>query len=295
MTERLALPGLEDPLERVRREADKVLERFGEIPDVRAPIYIPSRHRADLTTTVALLDESGLMFNLVVEPHDAAAYAERYGTGRVLTLPNDERGVGYAREWIRTHAEKRGATYHWQLDDNVTKFYVRPRGSSRPEQTTVRAALAYAETLVSLMENVGGLTFPMHAFAFTHVTGPTSVIANIPLQCVALYRSAGDTSARFRSGTGEDWDYALQLLSEGWSTVQATRVSVLKVRKGSVPGGCWDSDYANGNRVLQLQQLQRDWPQAAFRILDGPERPVPVLAPSRIWRSFPQRPVWREA
>ena len=117
------------------------------------PIYIPSKGRAEQSLTAQCLDKDGIFFYLVVEPQEHDEYAERFGNTRVLTLPFRDRGSSIpARNWIMDHAINAGHERHWQLDDNIRRFYRRKSLHRFPCRAGI--ALGLTERFVDRYENV---------------------------------------------------------------------------------------------------------------------------------------------
>jgi hypothetical protein len=107
-------------------------ERARMIP--RYPIFIPSRDRYQpgRRLTIRALTKDDIPFRVVVEPHEVDAYAKVVGDDRVLVLPENDRGLTYARNWIRDLAESEGHAKHHQLDDNIREFRTLVKGSGSP-------------------------------------------------------------------------------------------------------------------------------------------------------------------
>lgn len=92
---------------------------------IRYPVYIPSKGRYEKCLTAQYLDRDGVPFRLVVEPQEAEAYIDRFGSKNVLVLPVGVAGTGSsvpARNWIKSHSIAEGHERHWQLDDNIEGF-----------------------------------------------------------------------------------------------------------------------------------------------------------------------------
>ncbi|GAQ83200.1 hypothetical protein KFL_001390170 [Klebsormidium nitens] len=91
-----------------------------------APIFIASRRRADvahlnLAVPWMLADKKHVVL-LTIEPSDEAAYrkwAEQSERHILVVLPEDGRGIGYARRWIQDVAAHLKLKRYWQMDDNV--------------------------------------------------------------------------------------------------------------------------------------------------------------------------------
>jgi hypothetical protein len=118
----------------------------------RYPIFVPSKGRADKEMTAAMFDTEGIPFKLVVEPQEEGAYRERWGAERVLTLPANNQGLVFSRNWIKSYATQKGHERHWQFDDDIRKFYRHHHG--RRIKAPARVALCVLEDFVDRYENV---------------------------------------------------------------------------------------------------------------------------------------------
>jgi hypothetical protein len=124
--------------------------------------------------------ENEVPFLAVVEPQEEVAYAEVVGRDRLLVLPERDRGLIYARNWIRDHAEADGHAGHWQLDDNIIEFRRLWRGRRIPCHAGV--SLRVCEDLTDRYENVAisGLNYQMFVPAETQVPFYTNVLVPCP-------------------------------------------------------------------------------------------------------------------
>ena len=107
------------------------------MPANRYPIYIVSKGRASRTRaiTARFFDEIKVPYNLVVEHHERAAYAEAFPSARIVVLDpqykddydqlTDEPGApgsGPARNFAWDHAASEGHARYWCMDDNLRRF-----------------------------------------------------------------------------------------------------------------------------------------------------------------------------
>ena len=83
-------------------------------------VIVPSKGRPDGTTFAALIKER-IPFIVVIEPQDVASYREVLGTAvcKYWVLPHNNKGIGYSRWYILTHARKPFV----MLDDDITRVY----------------------------------------------------------------------------------------------------------------------------------------------------------------------------
>lgn len=91
-------------------------------------IFTPSYHRSK----IALLDwpkdkivtKKSTIRILVVRPSDFKEYVKCCGRKfPIISLPNDEKGAGYARLWIQKIALKLKLEFIWMIDDSLECFY----------------------------------------------------------------------------------------------------------------------------------------------------------------------------
>ena len=137
---------------------------------------------------------------------------------------------------------------------------------------------------MSKYENIGlaGLSHSMFAFSKAHSI-------NINKQIYSCFLVDNDVKCRWRPKTVEDTDYSLQVLSAGFSTVMFNRLLINKATTMTIKGGNTDTEYADQGRMIRSLQLQKDWPQANFKI--GFKHNRVKVFPSTVWRTFTQVPV----
>lgn len=258
------------------------------LTEPRFPLYVPTRGRAGSATTPELLRAAGLPYRLVVEPAETAAYAAAYPDAELVVLDRDGAGIAFARRAAQDHAERTGAAFAWQLDDDLRAVKLsRPDGDKRREEPIgIGRALAIVEAVVGRFDGIGAAGLKHLAWSRSE---RLDVAVNRNVAVAALL--ATGTGIAFRDGTIEDADHTLQLLAGGWSSVLFTRLVYQTPATGSEPGGNTEVTHTRDSREARARRTQELWP-GAFRLRDTP---VGIqLAPSRIWRTFPQRPELRD-
>lgn len=221
------------------------------------PIYIPSAGRAGQSskssTPDALLTD-GVPFRLVVEPQEAEAYADRYGTERILVLPFRDAGqVLPARNWIKDFSTAAGESHHWQLDDNI-RYYGR-RYKGRRLRCDANIALRAVEDFVDRYTNIAVAGHNYYMFVPDQQRYPA-----FTLNCHVYSSMLFDNSLPFRfRTTNEDTDYCLQSLAAGYCTVQVNVFLAQKVTSMAVKGGN-TAFYQGGGKIQRARELERLWP-----------------------------------
>jgi len=225
---------------------------------VRFPVYVPSRNRVETGRTARLLASAGVPFRLVVEPDQAAAYAARYGSARILTLPwdhedGDRMGLVRARRWIQDHAAESGAEWHWQLDDDIGDFLVRPE--TKRISASPAVVLAGVEAVATRFDNVLAASPAIDAWVFNGQALP-AYNANVGMATANLLNSG--MPYRFRA-MQDDLDLSLQILSGGSCTVKSYRFLINTPRAMIKPGGLTDA-YVGGGKRAFAEEVVEMWP-----------------------------------
>lgn len=223
----------------------------------RYPIYIPSKGRADNCLTAKTLRADGVPFFLVIEPQEYEEYLKHFPKANILQLPFSNLGKGSipARNWIKEHSIKAGALRHWQLDDNIRKFYRRFQTKRIPCRAGI--ALSVAEDFTDRYENIAisGLNYAHFVpdrqknppfFLNVHVYSCTLVLNKIPY--------------KWRGRYNEDTDLCLQALAGGWCTILINAFLADKMATMMMKGGNTDELYQGDGRLKMARELERRWP-----------------------------------
>lgn len=242
----------------------------------RYPIYIPSRHRSHVDLTTDFLKEDGVPFSIVVEPHDYDKYAAKYGEKCLLTLPEDGRGLVFARNWIFEHSVNAGHERHWQIDDNIRRIRRWYHGHRIPCDSAI--ALRASEDFTDRYENVAisGLNYTM----FAVWSSPPFVLNAHVYSCTLILNSMEN---RFRGTVNEDVDMCLQVLADGWCTIQFNAFLQEKMPTMVVDGGQTDSAYQLDGRLDMARGLERAWP-GVVTVKRRFQRPQHIVHSA--WRHF---------
>lgn len=244
----------------------------------RFPIYIPSKGRAKKCLTARFLIRDDVDFRIVVEPQEADAYAEEFGRERLLVLPFSNLGQGSipARNWIKEHSISVGAERHWQLDDNISGIWRLWRG----ERLYCHAgtALRATEDFVERYENVAiaGLNYVMFGIGATK-----PFVLNCHVYSCTLFWNK--LPHRWRGRYNEDTDICLQVLADGWCTVQMNAFLIQKLGTMTMKGGNTDQLYQGDGRLKMARSLERVWP-GVVRTERRFQRPQHVVAYQ--WQRF---------
>lgn len=232
---------------------------------VRYPVYIPSKGRATACHTARTFERGGVPFHVVVEPQDADSYAAALGRERVVVMPENNRGLVYARNFCKDHSVAAGAARHWQFDDDIVDMRRVHRGYRIPVQASL--ALGIAEEFTERYENIALTSFNNIGFVMaTNGVMPGKVPPfYLNVRCYTCFLVLNSLPNRWRGRYNEDTDMTLQVLADGWCTVLfnalvmntgPTNSGGKKVKKE----GGQQSVYADDGRLKMARDLERAWP-----------------------------------
>lgn len=87
-------------------------------------IAIPSKNRVEILKKNALswVPLTGFDWVVFVEPQDSDKYASLLEGGHGYVLPENNKGLGYAKTFIKKYAEENGYTHIFKIDDDVQGF-----------------------------------------------------------------------------------------------------------------------------------------------------------------------------
>jgi hypothetical protein len=169
------------------------------------------------------LSHIGVPHFVVVEKEDEPAYrAALPPLSTILVLPESNQGVVYVRNWIWDHARAAlaagddNASYHWQLDDDITCFSRLQRNTKIPVASGTIFQLA--EAYVDRFDNIGQAGFQMAVFIprKSAIKYPP-VYLNTRVYSCTMNRTSLDF--RYRGPLNDDTDMSLRILKDGWCTI----------------------------------------------------------------------------
>ena len=239
-----------------------------------APIYIVSRSRwqFDRRLTTRVLDEMHVPYRVVAEADEADQYAQAVGRERVLVLDPDYQrtyetcddlgasksiGSGPARNFAWDHARAAGADWHWVVDDNIRGFYRLCRNLKVP--LLDRTLFRVMETFCDRYANVA-VAGPNYEFFAKHRQLLPPFVMNTRIYSCCLIRN--DLPFRWRGRFNEDTILSLDVLKEGWCTVQFNAFLQHKLRTQSMPGGNTET-YIREGTLEKSRLLARVHPDVA--------------------------------
>lgn len=198
------------------------------------PIYVPSKGRAGMATTVDLLEAAGLAFTIVVEPQEAEIYRAMYEGASVLELPLNDQGIAYVRQYVLENARANGFDWFWMLDDDIKMFHQIYQG--RAAKTDAKTALVGSQGIFLQTPGVGIAALDYQQFAWNaKQPGVLNGYAEVCV-CINVYQTR-NIGYRKEATLKEDRDFVLQCLSQGIRSARVTMFAFTVPKNASNKGG----------------------------------------------------------
>ena len=235
-------------------EMVQYLENFTDYTDVKYTIYIPSKGRSKYGHTAKLLEDNGIEnYFIVVEPQDYDDYLKKYGAEKLIMLPENDRGIAYARTFIKKYSSDKGENFHWQMDDDMISY--RLRIDNKNKKVNPRHCFSIVEDITDKFSNVAMSGITHFAFAFSK---KKAVALNHMVYGVVLVNNS--VTQEWRSETNEDLDFSLQILESGWCTIAFNKVLFDTFTTGKLEGGNMLNLFADDGRKKIYENTAELWP-----------------------------------
>lgn len=216
------------------------------------PVFVVSKSRPEFFAKGTGRALGAVPFTAVVEPQDAVVYAKH---GPVLELPENDRGLPYARQFVLQHVRQQSLEWFWMLDDDIDTFFtVKNR---RCVKIDGRAALTGAQQLFLQVPALGQAALEYKQFAWSSTK---AVRLNGYCDVAVCINVANTRFVNYRDVTlKEDRDFTLQILSTGRRTARITRFAFGTARNGSNHGGLYPLYATDGFEEAQSRRMEQLW------------------------------------
>ena len=202
------------------------------------PVFIISKGRAFSRLTAKSLEEINVPYYMVVEPYEYDAYASVVDPKKILTLPYNSdpanpTGPGRARNWCWDYAKQVLKTKrHWVMDDNIRDFFrLQENKKIRVADGTIFRVM---EDFVDRYENVL-VAGPNYSFFAAAKSARPAFTPNTRIYSTLLIDN--DCPYRWRERYNEDTILALDVLTNGYCTIQFNAFLQGKVGTQTLKGG----------------------------------------------------------
>lgn len=243
------------------------LRVVGGSSEHRYPIYVISKGRAQKCYTSRFLTQMEVKHFVVCEPAEYQEYKKhvenQYATLIQLDMsykdvydtcddmgPEFPKGSGPARNFVWDDSIRRGAKWHWIMDDNAVEGFHLFWHNVRVKCRT-GALLAACEDFADRYENIGQFGLNYKTFVAAESYHPPFTMNTRIYSCILNRNDITDKNGRpyrWRGRFNEDTDLSLRILKDGWCTVLANWALFGKATTMKVTGGNTTSIYVNGTK-----------------------------------------------
>lgn len=241
--------------------------------DPQYPIYIVSKGRAESRFTVKTLQEMGVSFKVIIENQEYLTYSRYIDRDKLLVLDPwfqenydtlddlgsaKSRGPGPARNFAWSHSNDQGHSWHWVMDDNIRGFYRFNNNTIIP--VTTGAIFKAMEDFCGRYENVA-MAGPQYEMFLLRRRKSPPFVCNTRIYSCNLIRN--DAPFKWRGRYNEDTILSLDMMSDGWCTIQFNAFLQKKIATQRVPGGNSKEFYDNEGTFYKSEMLAREYPEIA--------------------------------
>lgn len=251
------------------------------------PLYIPTKGRADSRLTSKALDFMRVPHYLVVEPQEVDIYRQSIRAWEVETgavsyatvLPLDmnykntyelcdnlgltkSTGPGPARNFAWDHSIENGFDYHWVMDDNIANF-LRLHNNLKIKVAD-GTCFRVMEDFCLRYENVTMAGPNYRSFASQNASMPPFVKNTRIYSCNLIKNDAcwlDGRPFRWRGRYNEDTILSLDMLTQGFCTVQFNAFLQDKLRTQKLGGGNTGEFYASEGTSAKSRMLKEVYPE----------------------------------
>jgi hypothetical protein len=217
-------------------------------------IFIPSKNRVNNSTLLSFAETQNEKVTIVVEPQDYENYYKKFPDFEYLILPINDGGITYVRNFIKQYTEENLISTYWQLDDDLTGFFIR-EGTKLIRtgfESLYSAQLQFKSNKIAL----GSLEYRQFAWSATK----DFVINSFCDSCVFVDNTK-IFGLRYREHVEgkEDRDFAMQVVKLNKKTARTTLFAFSAPPNGSNAGGLKETFYDLGKEKICVQRMIELW------------------------------------
>ena len=245
------------------------------------PIYVVSKGRSSLQKclTVKWLNKMEVPHYVVVEPKEVEQYTETMGKLKYTTIiPLDMaykeryntlddlgdtkgKGPGAARNYCMDKSLSEGFEWCWILDDNIDGFHYLNRNIKHKLRTGV--CFSVLEDFIGRFNNIGLAGLNYSKFCKECDKTPAYVM-NTRIYSILLCNNK--LPYRWRGRYNEDTIISLDILSDGYCTIQLNTFLADKLTTQRIDGGNNDMFYSKEGTEPKTDMLVKEYPQYATKV-----------------------------
>lgn len=221
-------------------------------------IFVPSKGRAGKSKLLDRLNSSRVHpVNVFVEREELKKYQEAYKDLNFIVLPSSGMGITFVRNFMKLEAERLEFPSYWQIDDDVTGFYIR-EGTKMIKFDEFEELLNKAEVQFRFRGiALGALDYQQLAWSATKDLNENSFCD------VCVWTDVLKTKGLrydYKVEGKEDRDMAMQVIKSGMKTGRTTLYAFAAPKNGSNEGGLKEIFYqVEGKELRCVKAMIEKW------------------------------------
>ena len=210
-------------------------------------IFIPTKGRLNKQKTYDILINLDLHPILVIEPQEELQAIDK--GYNFITLPENNKGISYSRNYILNYAKKCNYEYICMIDDDINVFgYIK-------DKKRVKDNNAFLDALKYFKESKTCGTMQYTQFAWCQ---PKSIVYNRGLEVVMFLYMPLLQNVKFEEDTIEDRDFSLDIiLNHKVKTFRLNHLYFQTPSIGTNEGGIECDRYKK--QIEWAQKMERKW------------------------------------
>jgi len=217
------------------------------------PILIPTKGRYNKCKTAELFGAITNLY-LIVEPQELEKYKENYKYYNYITLPKNDKGISYVRNFCLNYANKMGWEWFWMLDDDISNIYKRV-GSKLIKD---KLAIYNAEKIID--HNTAQISLEYQQFAWCANKDFILNSYNDVAVCINAKKCI-DKKIKYREYVNlkEDRDFTMQIIKNGYDVKRYTLAAFAAPKNGSNEGGLKNIYDNSQNELKATKRMIELW------------------------------------
>ena len=239
-------------------------------------IAIPSKNRVDVLEKNAMqwVPLTGIDWMVFVEPQDADKYAHFNLSNHGFVLPENNKGLGYAKSQIKKYAIENGYTHIFKIDDDVQGFTkYRQRLFKEVTAEWVKEFITDIKSVFERYSKVKAVAFP-YAFEMYELKKWETAKR---IQTAYICRIE-DFHADEKISVFEDFASGLKIITAGGAILKYCMAGIeMGVKVGGGTGGHQSFDRFEQAKK-EAEELRKIYPPLNFRRVNKPWKIEPDMS-----------------
>lgn len=227
------------------------------------PLIICSKGRSGTAKFLQYLNEEKFPATVLVEWHELHAYSNAFQKLKIVTIPERDKGLGWARNKAKRHMENEGHDAFWLIDDDMTGFF------RREGTKLIKAGMEVFDAAEKQFEEAGIAYGSLEYRQFAWSATKPLIMNSFCDGCYYIDNvlTAGINFDHNLPGK-VDRDFAMQVIRAGKKTARTTMFAFSTPACGSNAGGQKEIMYDAGLADVSCKMMIEKWGSDIVRPID---------------------------